>query len=321
MGLALRYLRAAGMPRSAPRLTLTGSYRVRGTTLQFVSRYPLDQPGYRVRVDRSLLTAADRGRLSQEQPGKDGRLVIDLDLAPPTGTPLTLTVVESVYPSAEVLPENLLRFYLHFSAPMSRGEAYTHIRLLDAAGQAVADPFLELDEELWSGDGRRFTLLFDPGRIKRGLKPREEVGPVLKRKVVHAGDRSPTGPMAQGNPLAGEFRKSFRAGPPDQDRRRRGTGKSRPPPREPAIRSRSRFQSRSITPSARRLIVVRDSQNRIVRGVVSLERVDHSGGSRLRPSGQRAPTRSTSAPTSKTWRVTPWDGRSRSTWPGRFPRG
>ena len=39
------------------------------------------------------------------------------------------------------------------------------------SGQAVADPFLELDEELWSTDGRRFTLLFDPGRIKRGLKP------------------------------------------------------------------------------------------------------------------------------------------------------
>ncbi len=31
-------------------ITLTGSYRVRGTTLEFVSRYPLDQPGYRVRV-------------------------------------------------------------------------------------------------------------------------------------------------------------------------------------------------------------------------------------------------------------------------------
>ncbi len=30
------------------------------------------------------------------------------------------TVVSQVYPSAELLPENLLRFYLHFSAPMSR---------------------------------------------------------------------------------------------------------------------------------------------------------------------------------------------------------
>ncbi len=83
-------------------------------------------------------------------------------------------------PRATILPENLLRFYIHFSAPMSRGEAYHRIKLLDATGKPVADPFLELGEELWSNDGTRFTLLFDPGRIKRGLKPREEVGPVLE---------------------------------------------------------------------------------------------------------------------------------------------
>jgi hypothetical protein len=124
-----------------------------------------------------LLTAADLRRLAEVQPGNNGRLAVDLDLAPPSGTPRPATLVESVSPSAEVLPENLLRFYFQFSAPMSRGEAYSHIRLLNAAGRAVADPFLELNEELWSGDGRRFTLLFDPGRIKRGLKPREEVGP------------------------------------------------------------------------------------------------------------------------------------------------
>ena len=116
--------------------------------------------------------------------------------------PITLTVVESVYPSAEILPENLLRFYLQFSAPMSRGEAYTHIRLLDAAGRAVADPFLELNEELWSGDGRRFTLLFDPGRIKRGLKPREEVGPVLEAGKSYTLVIDRQWPDAQGNPLA-----------------------------------------------------------------------------------------------------------------------
>ena len=50
-------------------ITLTGSYRVRGTTLQFVSRYPLDQPGYRVRIDRSLLTAADLRRLAEDAAG------------------------------------------------------------------------------------------------------------------------------------------------------------------------------------------------------------------------------------------------------------
>jgi hypothetical protein len=264
-----------GSPSSLD-ITLTGSYRVRGSTLQFVSRYPLDQPGYRVRVDRSLLTAADLRRLAKEQPGNGGRLVLDLNLdhASPYGHPITLTVVDSVSPSAEILPENLLRFYLQFSAPMSRGEAYTHIRLLDAAGRAVADPFLELNEELWSGDGRRFTLLFDPGRIKRGLKPREEVGPVLEAGKSYTLVIDRHWPDADGKPLAGEFRKSFRAGPPDQES---------PSPRDwkiqaPAAGTRHpldvAFPEPLDSALARRLIVVRDNGNRIVQGVVSLKRAE-----------------------------------------------
>lgn len=87
------------------------------------------------------------------------------------------TQVEAIYPSTDRLPENLLRVYLHFSAPMSRGDAYSHIRLIDeATGEAVELPFLELEQELWDPSGRRLTILFDPGRIKRGLVPNVEAG-------------------------------------------------------------------------------------------------------------------------------------------------
>jgi hypothetical protein len=267
-------VRSGAVSSGSHDVALTGSYRVTGSTLQFVSRYLLDQPGYRVRVDRSLLTAADLLRLAKEQPGSDGPLILDLYLAPPPGTPRPSTAVESVYPSAEVLPENLLRFYLQFSAPMSRGEAYSHIRLLNAAGRTVADPFLELNEELWSGDGRRFTLLFDPGRIKRGLKPREEAGPVLEAGKSYTLVIDRKWPDAHGNSLAGEYRKPFRAGPPDQES---------PSPRDwkiqaPAAGTRNPLQVGFPEPLdsalARRLIVVRDSQNRIVPGVVRLERAE-----------------------------------------------
>ena len=114
------------------------------------------------------------------------------------------------------MPENLLKFYLHFSAPMSRGEAYRRIHLLDADGNEVADPFLELGEELWDRDMRRFTLLFDPGRIKRGLKPREEVGPVLEegKQYTLVVDRDWLD--ATGYPLAAKMRKTFRALAPDE---------------------------------------------------------------------------------------------------------
>ncbi|MCL6608417.1 MAG: hypothetical protein K6T74_10025, partial [Geminicoccaceae bacterium] len=84
------------------------------------------------------------------------------------------------YPTSDQLPENQLRFYIHFSAPMSRGEAYARIRLLDSAGKPIDAAFLELGEELWDPSGKRFTLLIDPGRIKRGLRPREDLGPVLE---------------------------------------------------------------------------------------------------------------------------------------------
>ena len=43
--------------------------------------------------------------------------------------PTIPTRVAAVYPSTDRLPENQLKFYLHFSAPMSQGEAYEHIHL------------------------------------------------------------------------------------------------------------------------------------------------------------------------------------------------
>ena len=62
---------------------------------------------------------------------------------------------------------------------MSRGHIYDHIRLLDAQGAPVELPFLEIDEELWNAEMTRLTLFIDPGRIKRGVKPLEEIGPSL----------------------------------------------------------------------------------------------------------------------------------------------
>jgi hypothetical protein len=74
-----------------------------------------------------------------------------------------------ISPRAKVLPANTLRFYIHF--PRS-GEAHfdrDHLWLLNEEEQEVGDPFLVLPQELWSVDGRRLTVLMEPGRIKRGL--------------------------------------------------------------------------------------------------------------------------------------------------------
>src|ERR1700721_3942278 len=74
-----------------------------------------------------------------------------------------------ISPQANVLPANTLRFYIHFPRP---GEAHfdrDQLRLLNDEEQVVRDPFLVLSQELWSLDGRRLTVLMEPGRIKRGL--------------------------------------------------------------------------------------------------------------------------------------------------------
>src|SRR5271156_6299738 len=74
-----------------------------------------------------------------------------------------------ISPQANVLPANTLRFYIHF--PRSGGAHFDrgHLWLLDEEEQVVRDPFLVLSQELWSVDGRRLTVLMEPGRIKRGM--------------------------------------------------------------------------------------------------------------------------------------------------------
>ena len=85
----------------------------------------------------------------------------------------------SIYPTSDVLPENLLRFYFCFNTPMKRDEALQHIYMVDAEGNIDNRAFMEFKQELWSADGKRLTLLFDPGRIKRGVSTNLELGPAL----------------------------------------------------------------------------------------------------------------------------------------------
>lgn len=89
-----------------------------------------------------------------------------------------MIVVDSpkVFPSQDRLPQNVLKMYIQFADEWSQGTAYEHIQFLDRSGQAIPDPFLPIPQELWSRDGTRLTLLFDPGRIKRGLQRNQTFG-------------------------------------------------------------------------------------------------------------------------------------------------
>ncbi len=141
---------------------LIGDTRREGDGLVFEPRFPFD---------RGLTYLA---RLQSDGP------VREFEFSFPPIEVLPKVELVLVTPTADHLPANLLKFYLHFSAPMSRGEAYRRVRLLDDAGRVLEGAFLELQEELWDPDTRRLTLLIDPGRIKRGLVLHEELGPVLE---------------------------------------------------------------------------------------------------------------------------------------------
>ncbi len=183
---------------------LLGSYDLRGATLLFTPRYPL-QPGL-----------AYRAVFHPQQDGSGGGAVSETFAIPKIDSG-PRTFVEEVYPTADTVPENLLKLYVHFSAPMSRAEAYGRISLLDAAGEPIELPFLELDQELWDPEGRRLTLLFDPGRVKRDLLPNREVGSPLREGERYTLVVDPGWPDAEGRELREEFRKSFSAGPADHE--------------------------------------------------------------------------------------------------------
>ena len=121
------------------------------------------------------------------------------------------TVVEHIFPSTDSLPENQLKIYVHFSAPMQKGGAYQHVRLVDSKGKKVELAFLELDEELWDRDGKRITLLFDPGRIKRGVLPLTEVGGALRVGERYKIVVDSSWLDAAGNPLSKGSEKLFKA--------------------------------------------------------------------------------------------------------------
>ena len=161
---------AAGTPRRARRGPACRRRRLRvtDTAVRFTPSFPFD-PGARYRV------AVDTGTLPGGSPGVTTAIV---------GRPAQVVTapqatVTSVSPGGDVIPENVLRLYLHFSAPMGRRGGGGHVRLLDEDGREVVDPFLPLEAELWNGDHTRYTLFLDPGRVKTGIRPNDEMGRAL----------------------------------------------------------------------------------------------------------------------------------------------
>jgi hypothetical protein len=198
----------SGTPEEvAKKPPVAGEWSVAGGALKFEPLFPLAPGGkYRVFLDPGAIPGANF---------KGEKRSLSLTVPrPPPGPRVRIT---HVYPSANRLPENTLRFYVHFSGPVQRGDVYKRFKLIRDDGKQVVRPFVELDEELWSSDGLRLTLLFDPGRVKQGLVPREELGPILEEGRRYTFTIDGDWPDGEGRPLVSGFKKTFAATAPDDD--------------------------------------------------------------------------------------------------------
>jgi hypothetical protein len=120
-----------------------------------------------------------------------------------------------IYPTARQLPANLLRLFIYFSQPMNPGNILDHIALVDDTGSEVAGAFLENRYDLWSPDGTRLSVLFDPGRVKTGLAAHDAKGRALEEGRRYAFVVRATAEDATGCALGAETVQEFVAGPPD----------------------------------------------------------------------------------------------------------
>lgn len=186
---------------------MAGQYEIRGGRIVFTPEFPLE-PGLAYR-------AVFR---SEHLPGESGSgVTVSAAKRIPIPELERSTEVSAIYPSTNELPENLLKFYVHFSAPMSGGGIYDYITLRDEAGKAIELPFLELAQELWNPEMTRLTLFIDPGRIKRGVRPLEEIGPALEAGGRYSLEISGEWLDARGAALKGAFVKHFSVTKPDRE--------------------------------------------------------------------------------------------------------
>jgi hypothetical protein len=236
-----------------------GTYRIASDGLEFEPRFPLAAgTPYRVILDPNLLS-----KLERPVPLVRKTLLIPKPDAP-------AVKIAAVYPSADVLPQNTLRMYLHFSGPMSGGEIYKHITLTKADGTPVIKPFIEIDEELWNPTSTRLTLLFDPGRIKHGLASREEAGPNLEDGQTYTLTIAKEWKDANARPLAEAFKKTFKAGPIDNTAVQPDDWKITPPPANGRTPLTIQFPKPLDRSLAERMIQVLDPQKKAVEGSVAI---------------------------------------------------
>jgi hypothetical protein len=176
-----------------------GDHEVVGDSLRFVPRYPFE-PSLPF---RAVLDLRHLGR-------PDLAEVQTLEFSLPKEERGAGAEVCEVFPSGDVLPENLMRLYVRFSRPMQRGKAQANIELLGPDGLPAPDVLYRAPVELWDRSMTCLTILLDPGRLKRGVGPNRALGSPLRSGQRYTLAIAPGMVDMLGHPLREGFRKPFR---------------------------------------------------------------------------------------------------------------
>jgi len=182
-----------------------GRYAATDSSLTFTPVFPFD-PG------RGYQVSFDPARLPRPRPLAVVTSVVRLPAIERKPT----AKVAAIYPSVDVLPENTLRLYIEFSEAMGNTGALNLVRLLDERGHEVPIPFLPVQADFWNADHTRYTLFFDPGRVKQGILPNEQLGRPLHAGHQYTLEISADWRDAHGQGLVAAYRHPFRAGPADE---------------------------------------------------------------------------------------------------------
>ena len=201
-GEAVLIVALLGEDAKTPGPPMLGRYERQKNELVFTPRFPLD--------------AGQNYRATLKLPSNKGKVVtLDYRMPPPPAkTPPTIV---KVYPTAEVLPANHLKFYIYFDRPMRGGkELFKHIILVDDKGTEIDEPWLI--DEIWDEENNCLILYIHPGRIKWGVELRAQLGPVLHEKREYSLIIRREWADVDGNKMSKDYVKKFRTTPEDRVR-------------------------------------------------------------------------------------------------------
>ena len=244
---------------------VTGTYAVKDDTVRFTPIVPFE-PG------RSYLVTFDPAS------APDGALAgvqrITHTVATPAAPRAEPVRVTEVYPSGPDVPANLLRMYIEFSGPMGSRPGQDYVRLVDGDGRDIPDALLPLDTDLWNGERTRFTILFDPGRVKRGILPNRRMGRPLRAGGTFSILVARDWPDAHEQPLAEAFKKTYTVVPAREEGLSTRTWRISPP--APGTRDALRVTfpfplDRGVLQRALTIVHVDASGERPIAGDVTVE--------------------------------------------------